>query len=254
MWSQRNKMPTKLFLMHVLEWKMRNQVTDLIVTSSTPKNAKTVFVYNFSFCYLKLVLCYESVVKWCVHHLIYSGSILITCFSSIHPAASSSFNSEERLLKTYKIDVKKIKLSGNIEPGLKTRIRVGVLENTSGPSAFPSLQQAVGSLFPLETWHIAYDLLHAHSHWTTGDTCISIDCVTARRGWRTAVDLLLRGFGEYITNALLYRHRQTGTRQFDLIHRSLCLQIMDMHCAHDMIKMGLAECMCKKWQKATSAR
>ncbi|KAA0720767.1 Solute carrier organic anion transporter family member 1C1 [Triplophysa tibetana] len=44
---------------------------------------------------------------------------LITCFSSIHPAASSRrncFTSHERLVKTYKIDVKKIKVSGNIEP------------------------------------------------------------------------------------------------------------------------------------------
>lgn len=109
---------------------------------------------------------------------------LITCFSSIHPAASSRrncFTSHERLVKTYKIDVKKIKVSGNIEPKVKKP------ENEW--ECWKTPRDQVPFLLSSEPWEVCfpwkpdtYDLLHAHSHWTTEDTYISIDCIKYSSG------------------------------------------------------------------------
>lgn len=165
-------------------------------------------------------------------------------------------------MKTYKIDVKKIKVSGNIEPKVKKP------ENEW--ECWKTPRDQVPFRLSSEPWEVCfpwkpdtYDLLHAHSHWTSEDTYISIDCITYSRGWRTAVDRLFRRFGEYITNALpsipTQTVRQTGTREFDLIHLGLFAYKLWICIGHmTWFKMGLVErkaaCVRKKRGKATSAR
>lgn len=162
----------------------------------------------------------------------------------LNPSTASSrrncFTSQERLVKTYKIDVKKIKLSGNIEPEVKKRIRVGLLENTSGPSAFPSLQRAVGSLFPLETGHIwsaPYTLtldhwryLHIHRLYNSQER-VTHSCGSS----------IPRVWWVYHKCSSIYTDTDRHKTVWPISSRSLCLQIMYMHCAHDTIWSGGAQ-------------
>ncbi len=119
---------------------------------------------------------------WCDHPE--PQCALITCFSSMHPAASSRRNyltSQERLVNNLQ-DCRQTDSTSRTRRAEREGIGCEwkCWGTPPGPSAFPRLRQPVGSFFPCEN-HLTHDLLRTRSFWTTGDTYISIDWVTTTR-------------------------------------------------------------------------
>ncbi len=109
---------------------------------------------------------------------------LITCFSSMHPAASSRRNyhlSGKAREWTTRLTSKRFNYSDASSWTRRNRMWVEVLGNTSRTKCLSSSPAARGKFLSMWKPSDTHDLLRTRSFWTTGDTYISIDCVTTTR-------------------------------------------------------------------------
>lgn len=142
----------------------------------------------------------ERVLRiWCDHPETLRA--LITCFSSIHPAASSRRNyltsQEKACEKPIRLTSKRLNYSDTSSWTRKKRMWVEVLGNTSRTKCLSSSPAARGKFLSMWKPSDTYDLLRTHSYWTSGDTYIPRDCITARRRRDRHADRIWTvGFGE----------------------------------------------------------
>lgn len=117
---------------------------------------------------------------------------------------------------------------------LKNLMWVEVLGNPSRTKCLSSSPAARGKFLSMWKPPDTYDLLHTHSHWTSGDTYISIDCITTKRRRDRDADRIYKLFGLVSNRNCAYK-THAGIIYFDLIHLLLTNYGYALRTRHDMV-------------------